>query len=141
MKKFKEYIKYLCKGTKYMRVIVETLRCKYCGGENVVKYGTFRGAQRWWCNKCKRKFSDNDALPKMKTPIEQVASALSMYYEGMSLAKVRRHLEQMYNNSPSDSTIYAWIKKFSKQAIDETDGDIPDVGGWRGPTKTDTQLR
>ncbi len=111
-----------------MKVIVETLTCKYCGSEKVVKFGMFQNSQRWWCNDCKRKFADNDALPRMKTPIEQVATALSMYYEGMSLAKIRRHLDQMHNNNPSDSTIYAWIKKFSKQAVDETDTDIPDVG-------------
>ena len=42
---------------------VET-RCKYCGGYNIVKFGHFKGIQRWWCKDCKRKFVDNDALLK-----------------------------------------------------------------------------
>ncbi len=91
--------------------------CKFCGSRKVVRYGHFRGVQRWWCKDCKRKFVDNDALPKMQTPIIQVASALGMFYEGMSLNGIRRQLEQTYNNYPSDSTVYTWIVKFTKIAV------------------------
>ena len=45
------------------------IKCKFCGSRRVVKYGHFRGVQRWWCKDCKRKFVDNEALPKMKTPV------------------------------------------------------------------------
>lgn len=93
--------------------------CKYCGGRNVIKYGTYGGRQRFWCKDCKRKFADNDALPNMKTPIDQVGTAISMYYEGQSLNKVCRLLSQIYNSYPSDSTVYRWIAKFTKQAINE----------------------
>ena len=62
MGKLKEYIKFIGRnGSKFMKVIIETLHCKYCGSDKIVKFGTFRGAQRWWCNTCKRKFADNDA--------------------------------------------------------------------------------
>ncbi len=92
-------------------------RCKFCGSKRIVRYGHYQGVQRWWCKDCQRKFVDNDALPKMKTPTVQVASALSMFYEGMSLNGIRRHLEQTYNNYPSDSTVYLWIVKFTKVAV------------------------
>ncbi|HEY81763.1 MAG TPA: IS1 family transposase [Dehalococcoidia bacterium] len=74
-----------------MEMMLAFPRCKYCGSGHVVKFGTFRGVQRWWCKECQRKFVDNRALPGMKTPKEQVASALNMYYEGMSLNAIRRH--------------------------------------------------
>lgn len=56
------------------------IACKYCGSKNVIKWGTFRGIQRFWCKDCQRKFADNDALPNMQTPIEQIGSAVGMYY-------------------------------------------------------------
>jgi len=103
--------------------------CKHCGSRQyVVRYGKYSSVQRWWCKKCKRKFIDNTALSGMKTPIEQVASALNMYYEGMSLNAIRRHLEQMHRNYPSDSTVYEWISRFTKQAVKQVKEYTPEVG-------------
>ena len=103
-------------------------KCKYCGSENVVRYGTHNGVQYWWCKDCKRKYADNEALPKMQTPVDQVAAALSMYYGGMSINAIRRHLEQHYDNKPSDSTVYGWIVRFSQLAVNAVRDCQPDVG-------------
>ena len=89
--------------TKYT---IDELECKYCGSPHVVRFGTYKGIQRWWRKKCQRKFVENKALPKMKTPVRHIASALSMYYGGMSLNAIRRHLNQQYGYAPSESTIY-----------------------------------
>lgn len=102
--------------------------CKFCGSKNVIKWGTFRGIQRFWCKECQRKFADNDALPNMQTPIEQIGSAVGMYYEGQSLNSARRLIAQIYNSHPSDSSVYRWVTRFTEQAIDETKDYKPDVG-------------
>lgn len=104
------------------------ITCKYCGSHNVIKYGTFRGRQRFWCKDCKRKFADNDALPNMQTPIEQVGTAIGMFYEGQSLSSVTRLLTQIYHSYPSDSTVYRWISRFTKQAVAQARSYKPDVG-------------
>jgi transposase-like protein len=65
-------------GAEVVKTIPE--KCKNCGSKNIVRFGHYRGVQRWWCKDCKRKFIHNDALPKMKTPVIQVASALSSFY-------------------------------------------------------------
>jgi len=104
------------------------IACKYCGGHNVTKYGTFRGRQRFWCKDCKRKFADNDALPNMQTPVDQVGTAIGMYYEGQSLNSICRLLTQIYHSYPSDSTVYRWIAKFTKRAVNEAKDYKPDVG-------------
>jgi putative transposase len=104
------------------------ITCKYCGGRNVIKYGTFRGRQRFWCKDCKRKFADNDALPNMQTPIEQVGTAIGMYYEGQSLNSITRLLTQIYHSYPSDSTVYRWIARFTKQAVAQAKNYKPAVG-------------
>jgi len=64
----------------------------------------------------------------MKTSVDQIGAALSMYYEGMSLNAIRRHLDQTHHNLPSDSTIYEWVERFTKQAINETKNYKPNVG-------------
>ena len=77
-----------------MEYVLTDFRCKYCGSQNIVKYGTSGGTQYWWCKDCKRKFADNDAIAGMKTPFRQVSSALGMYYRGLSIDEIRQQLVQ-----------------------------------------------
>ena len=104
------------------------IACKFCGSRNVIKYGHYRNIQRFFCKDCKRKFADNDSLPNMQTPIDQIGAAIGMYYEGQSLNKVCRLLTQIYHSYPSDSTVYRWIAKFTKQAVNEARDYKLDVG-------------
>jgi len=64
----------------------------------------------------------------MQTPVEQVALALSLYYDGLSLNAIRRNLKQAYGNYPSDSTVYGWITRFTKEAINKTKDIKPELG-------------
>jgi transposase-like protein len=84
-----------------MKITYTDFRCKFCGSEALVRRGQYKGVQYWWCKACERKFADNDALPQMKTPIVEVGSALGMYYRGMSIDEICRHLDQQYNDCPS----------------------------------------
>ena len=110
------------------RFVLEDFSCKYCGATDVIRYGTENGTQYWWCKKCKHKFADNYSQPEMKTPPNQIASALSMYYEGMSLNAIRRHLDQQYNICPSVSTIWEWIDRYTENAVKKARSYNPDVG-------------
>lgn len=87
-----------------------------------------KGVPCWWCKDCHRKFVDNDALPGMRTPITQVSSALSMYYSGMSIDDIRIHSAQEQKTTPSDSTVYEWVTKFSLIAREKTNNYQPVVG-------------
>jgi transposase-like protein len=102
--------------------IVETTKitivCKLCGTDEVTKYGTKSGLQYYWCKKCKRKFAGNNALPGMRFPPREIASALNMFYEGLSLNGIRRHLDHDYNILPSDATVYEWMVRFTRQALE-----------------------
>jgi len=51
-----------------------------------------------------------------------------MYYGGMSLKAIRKHLDQQYGNKPSDSTIYDWVTRFTKVAVNKTREYKPEVG-------------
>lgn len=71
---------------------MEIIKCKYCKSENVNKYGKYKDNQYYICKDCGHKFSDNTNIPCMQTPTDQIADALNMYYEGLSLSEIRRNL-------------------------------------------------
>jgi len=60
-----------------MPEIVNTIICKNCGSPAVVKFGTYKGVQRFWCKSCQRKFKADNALFHMKVSPEYISTALS----------------------------------------------------------------
>lgn len=94
------------------------VKCKHCQSDNVIKWGKYKDEQRYYCHNCQRKFKADDCLLNMKTPANQVSSALNMYYEGMSIKAIRRNLQQEHGNMPSTATIYGWIQKYTQYAKD-----------------------
>jgi transposase-like protein len=113
--------------------------CKFCNSEQIVRYGHYRQIQRWWCKDCKRKFVHNNAISGMRYPTAQVASALSLFYEGVSIRGIRRNIKQTFGNYPQNATIYNWIQRFTKVAIEIAKDYKPEVGDtW---TADETVLR
>ena len=102
--------------------------CKHCGSTNVVKDGTVKDVQYFFCKDCERKFADNGALPEMRKPLTEIAAALSGFYSGMSIDETRIHLKQEYGDCPSDSTVYEWIQRFSDEATSKLKEYKPQVG-------------
>ena len=109
-------------------VHIQSDRCKYCNSTNIVKYGTFQGMQRYFCKSCHRKFADNDALPKMKTPTWIISLALNCYYDGMSLGAIQREINQQHGAIYAQSSIYNWIIRFSEEAVRQAKSFQPKVG-------------
>jgi transposase-like protein len=103
--------------------------CKYCQSKDTRRYGLTKAKkQRWLCNQCHHTFIEGNSLPGMKTPSEQIGNAVGMFYEGLSLNAIRRQMEQVYGNKPSDGTIYEWIAKYSKEGIKKVKDYQPNVG-------------
>ena len=98
-------------------IIVEDIKCKDCGSTAVVKFGSYKGVQRYYCKACKRKFKADNDLFHMKVPADYVSSALSMYYSGMSVNDICTTLKQEHNYYPSNSIVYKWIEKYTPLAI------------------------
>ncbi len=107
------------KGNQCQIVTSETITCKHCGSANVVKYGTKEGTQYYRCKECKRTFAWNECLSGMRYPPDQIATAISLFYDGLSIDAIRRQLDSIYHVYPSDSTVYEWIVRFSQQAVKE----------------------
>jgi len=85
--------------------------------------------QRYFCKDCRRKFADNDSLPKMKTPVWIISLALSCYFDGMSLAAVQREINQRHGAYYAQSSIYNWIVRFSGEAVRQARVFQPMTGG------------
>ena len=94
--------------------VSEPIVCKYCGSTAISRFGSYKGIPRFWCKSCHRKFADNKALPRMRTPTEQVSDALNMHYEGMSLNAIKRNLKQQNNYDVSDVAVYNWVDRFTQ---------------------------
>ena len=111
-----------------LKVTTEKMVCKNCGSPRIVKYGHYKETQQWLCRDCGKKFSDNEAVFHGKLPAEAVSSALSMYYEGMSINAIRRNLDQQYQVKPSSETVFSWVNKYTNEAIEKTKDLHPKVG-------------
>jgi putative transposase len=72
--------------------------------------------------------SDDARIHKMKTPAKQIASALGMYYGGMSLDAVQQQFKQDYDLDMSESNFWNWVKRFTKEAIKQAKDFKPNVG-------------
>jgi transposase-like protein len=90
------------------------MKCKYCGSENLIKKGFVAKKQLYKCKDCGHRFYDNENFAKMKVDKKSIVLALNLYYDGLSLRKTQRNLEQIFGLSISQVTILNWIKKYSK---------------------------
>jgi len=92
--------------------------CKHCGSPAVVKFGTYKGVQRYRCKVCGRKFKADDALFHMKISPEYISRALDMYYTGSSVNDICEHFRNADGYYPSKSVVFGWIDRFSDKAIE-----------------------
>jgi len=111
-----------------VRASLDNVSCKVCGSHQTVRDGKIKGVQRWECKSCGRKFLGNDARYGMKTSLEQVKTAIQMYYRGISLNTICKQLQLQYNNYASVSTVYDWIVKYNRKASAATRNLHPCVG-------------
>ncbi|MFC2014517.1 DDE-type integrase/transposase/recombinase [Chloroflexota bacterium] len=67
-------------------------------------------------------------IHKMKTPAKQIASAMGMYYGGMSLDAIQQQFRQDHDNDMSESNYWNWVERFTKEAIKQVKDFKPEVG-------------
>ena len=106
----------------------KTIACKNCGSVAVVKFGTYKGTQRYYCKACNRKFKADAGAFHGKIPSDYVSSATNMYYTGMSINEIRSHLKQEYGYYPSKSVVWNWVEKYTELASKQFREYHPQVG-------------
>ncbi len=108
--------------------IVNKVACKNCGSDAVVKFGTYKGVQRYFCKACQRKFKADNSLFHMKVSPDYISTALSMYYSGSSISDIRNHLKQEHGYYPSKSVVFQWVDKYTDMATRQFRDVHPKVG-------------
>jgi putative transposase len=107
----------------------QPIRCKWCGSTEIMKYGFRDGIQEYICLKCKRKFIAKDAPYKMRSTVEEIGSAINMFYDGMSFADIARHMDETYHNPVNRSTVWRWVIRFTIKALNLVEQLTPRVSG------------
>jgi len=67
-------------------------------------------------------------ITSMKIPASKIASAMGMYYGGMSLDGLQQQFKQDHNLDMSESNYWNWVTTFTKKAINEAKDFHPTVG-------------
>lgn len=100
--------------------------CHYCKStENIrwrFRYNHITKKRRYLCNKCKKAFVVDDGFWKRKKQREFIAQCLDLYVNGMSLRKVKTHIEQFSDITVSHTAISRWLKSYSVLVKSFTDG-------------------
>jgi len=92
------------------------MNCKFCQSPNTIKYGFKAGTQYYKCKACKRKFAGTLAPAGMRFTVETIGEALGLFYDGLSLADISRHLISTEGIYVDPATIWRWIIKYSKKS-------------------------
>jgi len=91
--------------------------CPKCGSNQYVikrgfRYNRTGPDQRYYCNRCKRRFIGRNAFKWMRNRAMVVAASIDLYFRGLSLRQVQQHLEDYYQIRVTHATIYNWLKKY-----------------------------
>jgi transposase-like protein len=105
------------------------MNCKNCNSEKVQKWGKVRGKQIYKCKDCGYRFYQDGNFTRMKNNKNIIVAALNFYYDGLSLRKAQRNLEQIFGEKVSQVTILNWIKKYSQLVKEYMISEVPQLSG------------
>jgi transposase-like protein len=104
--------------------------CKNCGSSKIVKNGKVKDQQRYKCKDCGKQFFNNYNFDRMRTQKHIIGFALDLYYDGMSVRKIQRHIKYLFKVKVSYYAIHKWITKYSiliKQYVDTLKVNLGDI--------------
>jgi transposase-like protein len=105
-------------------------KCKFCRSDKLVRHGKANGYQRYLCKTCNHKFCDNgNQLVRMRTQTHIVVAALNMYFDGLSVRKVSRQLNELFGEKSTQVTVWNWIQKYSQLVSDYVKTLEPNLSG------------
>lgn len=91
--------------------------CPKCGRDDLVTKRGIRNnlsgpAQRYYCKRCRIKFAGRTAFWGMRNRATVIATALDLYFRGLSLRQISDHLWACYGIKITHAAIYNWIKRY-----------------------------
>jgi transposase-like protein len=93
------------------------MKCPNCKSTNISKRGFRKNKigrkQRFLCNKCSSTFIKKDGFERARHKKKDIARAIHMHNDGLSLFQVQNHLWQHDGVRVSRETIREWCEKYS----------------------------
>ncbi len=103
----------------------EKVACDRCQSPSVIRYGVRHNKSgdvpTYLCQTCGKRFAGHEGFHKRRADPDKIALALDLYFRGMSLRKIADHFAQVHRLKLNASTIYRWIRFYSKLAADWMD--------------------
>ena len=90
----------------------DAIQCVKCGSIRVIKYGTHNGKQAYLCKDCLHRFRESNILKRARYSPEMVSLTLDLYFDGMSLRKIARKVNEQFETNLGAASIYRWMQKF-----------------------------
>ena len=99
---------------------MEQISCPECSSKNVShhmdRYSKKGKRVVYRCNWCKRIFV-NERFSRMRLKDEYIIMALNLFNEGLSYGKIQKKLYDRTGKRIVRSTIYRWIRKYSRDNL------------------------
>jgi len=113
--KFTLSVRYLKDEPKPKVFAPDAIPCTKCGSIRVIRYG-IAGVQNvkqiFYCKDCKTKFREPSMLNKVKFSPDLITLTLDLYFSGLSLRKIVRTVNDHFNVTIGNTTIFNWIKGY-----------------------------
>jgi transposase-like protein len=77
-----------------------------------LRYNKNGPVKRYRCKHCRKTFSDRNGFEGMKNQAKIIATALDLYFRGLSLRKISEHFETLYQVKVSYTSVYYWLSKY-----------------------------
>ena len=112
---------------------LKVYRCLFCDSVRVIKWCKRKTnnevKQRYKCKDCNKLFTINDGFYRMKKSKELITGCLDLYFNGMSLRKIRQHIRQFTPQGVSHMSVWRWIMRYSRIVKSFTDSLTPTLSG------------
>jgi putative transposase len=86
--------------------------CVRCGSVNTIRYGTYANKQVYKCKDCNHKFRTSSVVKGSRFNPELITMTLDLYFSGLSLRKVARHVNDHFEVHLGATTVYDWIQRY-----------------------------
>lgn len=103
----------------------DSIRCDRCRSPSVIRNGLRHNKSgdvpTYLCRSCGKRFAGRDGFHNRRVDPEKIALALDLYFRGMSLRKIADHFAQVHRLKLNASTVYRWVRYYSKLAAEWMD--------------------
>jgi len=109
-------------------------RCKHCKSQDFIKKG-FRNTQnrgriqKYWCNSCKRFFTNDDGFYRMRHDEKTITKSLDLYYSNLSSRKLRDYYKRHEEAKISHVSILDWCRRYVLKVQKYVDTLKPQLSG------------